>query len=220
MTTTTTTTTAIPAFSTDFSEYNVGDDLADWSDIWSVGNLSWTAQNNGGGDYVAGSKYLKFWRDSGDARTGLTWDDVVGAEDVDIVALFRHNVASMGSNFMTVSARVGGAGGSEDAYMLILGASTITLHKYVAGASTQIATINSTLYGAGDGWVWCRFRVNGENLYGKVWQVSEVEPYDWTITGSDSDLSSGTVGFGQHFWLTRMDCEFFECKSKANNCLK
>lgn len=210
-TTTTTTTTVAPGVGTDFSEYDVGVDLSDWSDIWAQGQLDYTAQNNGGGDFVAGSKYLKFWRSGGDARSGLTWDDISGEADVDIVALFRHNIASLGVNFMAVSARVGGSGGSENAYMLIVEAANIKLHKYVGGVSTGIATIPSTLYGAANGWIWTRFRVNGENLYGKVWAVNEVEPDDWTITGSDAELESGTVGLGQHFWLTRMDVEYFEC---------
>jgi hypothetical protein len=192
-------------YSTDFSEYSLGSNLSDWSDFWSTGDFTWEPENNSG-TYAVGSKWCYF-NASASSRKVVTWDDIGSVSDVDILMLVKGTAT--GSGGYRVFARVNGTSGNEDGYFFTVTSTAMNLHKYVGGVSTSIQSSNfsafaSTLY-------WMRFRVNGTDLKGKIWNVDCVEPNDWHIEGTDASLASGAVGFASFLSTIDLRVDFFEC---------
>lgn len=69
---------------------------------------------------------------------------------------------------------------------------TFRIEKNVAGtqslvASSAISTTTGTFY-------WVRLRGVGNNLYAKFWADGSGEPSTWTLTATDSSLTSGQYG--------------------------
>jgi hypothetical protein len=68
-----------------------------------------------------------------------------------------------------------------------------SINKTVAGTSTTLvsATFTPTL----GTFYWIRGRVQGSNLYAKIWQDGTSEPSAWTLTTSDTSIT-GAGGYG------------------------
>jgi len=77
-------------------------------------------------------------------------------------------------------------------YKAYLEGSHLVVQKKVSGTTTTIAT---TSFAATAGTSYSvRFRVVGATLTAKAWASSNTEPTNWTITASDSSLTSGNCG--------------------------
>lgn len=114
-------------------------------------------------------------------------------KDAELLARFQSSVtASCSMGFTT---RYTATNNQYTARLTTNGASgSILIKKNVSGTSTTLVTQTITLNGST--WYWLRFRVQGSNLYAKVWADGSGEPNAWTIVASDTALSAaGNVGF-------------------------
>jgi hypothetical protein len=81
---------------------------------------------------------------------------------------------------------------SNNWYRAYINGSKLVLQKRVNGTTT---TIGSTPFTAVGGTSYSlRFRVVGTTLYARVWQTGTTEPVSWTVTVTDTSLSSGYCG--------------------------
>jgi hypothetical protein len=81
---------------------------------------------------------------------------------------------------------------TNDWYKAYLDGSSLVVQKKVNGA---YATIGTAPFAATAGTSYSlRFRVVGTSLYAKAWASSSREPTAWTVTGTDSSLTSGNCG--------------------------
>lgn len=81
-------------------------------------------------------------------------------------------------------------------YKAYIDGHTLFIIKKVNGTLTNLNTTNftanaNTLYTL-------RFRVQGNTLSAKVWNTTNSEPTNWTITTTDSSLTSGFTGLRTH----------------------
>ena len=77
-------------------------------------------------------------------------------------------------------------------YKAYLDGTTLVVQKKVGGTNTIIGTAS---FAATSGTSYSlRFRVVGTSLFAKAWASNTTEPTGWTVTGTDSSLSSGSCG--------------------------
>jgi len=79
-------------------------------------------------------------------------------------------------------------------YATIDNGTTAEIGKDVAGVFTVIASVSFT-YTAATAY-WLRFRLIGTGLFLRVWADGSAEPNTWTVTTTDSALTSGQFGVG------------------------
>jgi hypothetical protein len=196
-------------YSTNFSEYTTGVNLSDWTDYWSAGNFTYQAAVNSG-TYKVSTKWCNFNSSTAHGRRVLTWDDVGSVADVDILVKIKQN--GLTNNGSRTYARVSGSAASENAYLVAVagGLQKVTIGKYLAGVSSNLAQITAFTQHTTDEY-WVRFRVNGTSVKAKIWAEDAVEPNDWLLETTDSDLSSGYCGIGNYDSTQDFYCDFFEC---------
>ncbi|TDC58587.1 hypothetical protein E1281_01155 [Actinomadura sp. KC345] len=69
----------------------------------------------------------------------------------------------------------------------------IGLTKTVAAATSAVTAATATaLTHTTATWYKVRFRILGTSLMAKIWEADDDEPAAWTVTGTDSDLTTGT----------------------------
>ena len=190
-------------YTTYFSEYTIGNSLSDWSDYWSVGGITYLAEANSG-TYKVGTKQVDFVATTAGDKS-LTWDDIGSVSDVDVLAKVKTGSASPS---LQILARVSGAYAARNSYYFLLWSGGASIGKKVAGAGSALLSKTFVVYSDIEYWV--RFRVNGTNLKARIWAVDAVEPNDWLLETTDSDLSSGHCGLG-HVSAKNFKCDFFEC---------
>lgn len=83
---------------------------------------------------------------------------------------------------------------NNDFYYGVLVSGTVAIGKDVAGSFTTL-TSTSFSYSTAN-FYWLRFNLSGSTLKLKVWQDGTSEPGSWTVTTTDSSLSSGGYGLG------------------------
>lgn len=174
-----------------FSEYPDGSP-ADWTDFWGTGDFTATVEANAG-DIDFGTKWLKY-ETNADDRSVLTWDDLGNMSDVCVVAKIRAISTSV-SGFR-IYLRVGGTAADEDAYFVYVGASIFRIQKYKDGAPTALDSEDFSTFVNKEYWV--KFQVIGTALKSKIWEADSVEPEDWILEATDSDIASGAVGIGAY----------------------
>jgi uncharacterized protein DUF5047 len=82
----------------------------------------------------------------------------------------------------------------------VAGAVAVKISKFTGGAETELAAANpipGLTYTAGQRWA-VHTRAVGQRVQIRVWPDGEVEPTTWHLTVSDTDHTSGSVGFW--FW--------------------
>jgi len=95
--------------------------------------------------------------------------------------------------------------GTFNGYYLLATGQNIQILKFFGGGFTALASesveiLVDTFYNM-------RFRVNGNNLFGKIWVKGTEEPVAWTLTATDSDIpGSGEIRTGGA--LADIDFEF------------
>jgi hypothetical protein len=164
----------------DFEDNTVGNVPSGWTVQWGTG---FTVQE------LDSQKSLRHVHTS-DQRNGLAFVDAGAFSDGEIYCEIKQATGS-NPNFGLVFC-LGGSGGAESAYQLVNFGTTFRIGKYVNGTFTSINTATITAL-AVDTWYCTKFKKDGNNLYGKLWQKGTTEP-DWQVTGTDSSLSSGYVG--------------------------
>ena len=200
-------TTEIPqVHETDFSEYGLGVP-GDWTERWGT----WTTksvQANADADTM-GSKELALDGPIND-RVAYSWDDIGSVTDVDVLMKFRS--ASVGQYDVIIHVRGSGANGSEQAYNFTLGSTAeVAVRKFVAGASTTLVTaeVDTPIYN--NSVYFLRFQVIGTSLKAKFWSLELMEPEEWLLETTDSDISSaGWVGVGDYSGYG-FEVDYFGC---------
>lgn len=163
-----------------------------WTPQWESrhGNYSIVETDSSNGDAL-----LALDPDSG-GRHFLSWDRVGEATDVEIVVLTR--VVSNDDIFTSWCrpiVRAGGDAGSEEGYFTDVKPDTIRIRKYTGGELTTLAESNTDRNV--DRWFYLRFRVEGDQLKVRQWDLGDVEPTTWDVETVDEEISSsGLVGIG------------------------
>lgn len=104
--------------------------------------------------------------------------------------LVRLNPADTTSNIGTVARFVD----SNNFYYGVLVGGVARIGKDVAGSFTTLAS-TSVSYSSGN-FYWLLFNLISTNLKLKFWADGSTEPGAWTVTTTDSSLSSGGYGLG------------------------
>jgi hypothetical protein len=120
------------------------------------------------------------------------------AADVDVVGLVMAAAATGGNNHGGIGARILGASGSEEGYVVTLRSTAdvgtgFRLIKYSAGA---ITTVNTYTYAwTAATWYFMRLRCTGTTIQGRIWTPGSAEPATWHINVTDSTVTAaGRVG--------------------------
>lgn len=188
-------------YSEDFASKTLGAVPSGWTPRWNTADTTWAVTEGG----LVGGRFVRMTSSTTDRRL-LSWDAIdadANRADVELLVLWR---SSRNTSFqLYLNARASGEAGNETAYSAILqGGADLQLYRFLNGASSQI---NSAVYSwAADTWYWTRFRVNGTSLQAKIWEEHEPEPVDWTVEGTDSQISDpGWVGPGGNYVLGDKD---------------
>ena len=182
---------------TDFSEYTTGVAATDWTERWSSSKI--TSEIIKSGDAYEIGKALKVMC-SASVRQLLSWNVLDGIADLDITMIYRNNDVS--DDIGRVYARCSGSLGAEYGYYVVCTESSLLLVKYVNGTPTIITSVSIVTYDAS---LYCvRFRVVGNSLKVKFWGGFQLEPYDWSLSATDNDISAGgwagVGGFGADYF--------------------
>ena len=194
-------------YQTDFSEYTSDVQPSDWTERWNSGNGTALARSGAATTYI-GADYLEM-----DVTTNgtylVSWDDIdADAERQDSEVLIRVRTPTQPSLSTSwwagVVMRGSGSIGSDAAgyAFYIHEEDRIQISRFSSGTSTFVAGEfvtymwgdGSAVYDA-DEWIWMRCRVNGSNLYMKVWLDGMDEPDLWTLETTDTNITGdGWVG--------------------------
>lgn len=199
-------------YSTDFTEYTLDTDLSDWTLNWNT-NATYEAVTNSDPLKVSAVK-LDLTSTVASARKVLTWDDIGSVADTDILVKIKVG-STLETNGLRIYARVSGGVSSENAYFVSIKPEILTIDKYVAGASSAIASSDFDLSANNEFWI--RFRVNDTSLKARIWAVDTVEPNDWMLQGTDSSLTTGNCGLGFYELNQTLYADFFECVTGGNS---
>lgn len=203
-------------FQTDFEEYTPDVQPSDWTEQGATADSEWVVRDDG---QSPTDQHLEHTRTGADARRALSWDAVDGdadRDDVESLVKFRSS-STTGFQFYFRLRGSGGAG-SETAYNLIQSNTNLLLHKYVAGASTNLDSTANTI--SADTFYWIRFRVNGSTLKGKIWQDGDPEPGTWGVEDTDTDITGvGFAGLGSFESTGVRDYDFFSVATNGETAL-
>jgi hypothetical protein len=96
-------------------------------------------------------------------------------------------------------------------YMAALRVNSDDVVIYRIDAEATWVNLNSAALSlAVDTWYWARFRLNGNNLYLKVWADGSAEPGGWTVTTTDSDYDKGFTGLMKRNSTGTRWCDYLE----------
>lgn len=188
-------------FLTDFSEYTVDQQPADWTQHFYNGTFQTKGTTGEGG------KSLRFYMGSGTSQPyGLYWNDVdtpAGAQEV----VYRVQHSLSGSSGHAGGALLRGKDAGQlngDGYELYYYRQNTSSGYFVVGkvtnsSFTQIGNFSTdTNYGENT-WFWVRFRAEGSTLYFKHWADGAAEPASWTASWTDTTYANpgfcGTTAF-------------------------
>lgn len=179
-------------YSTKFLEYTLNAQPTGWTKRW---NTSSTIEVRS----VLGTIALRETH-SGDADAILSWGTVGTPTNVEVLVKMRTSARDWYQNGIYV--RGSGGSGSKNGYYFQMfengsGDSGLVIEKWVSNSYSAIS--GETISWSADTWYWVRFQVSGSTLRAKIWEDGSSEPGSWTITGSDSSISSGGwVGLGSY----------------------
>ena len=123
------------------------------------------------------------------ANSSGAYDAVLGPSATDAEVLFTGSTSSFTKNDVGALLRWTN---KSNWYRAYINGTQLVVQKKVSGTVTTLSTASfaataNTNYSI-------RFRVVGTTLYAKAWVTSGTEPSGWTITTTDSSLSSGQCG--------------------------
>ena len=155
-------------YSTYFEEYGTGSPPSDWTERWHTGNISSNVEvcdcSDSLKEYPSQSNHLVISMSSAE-RAFLSWNDVDGNADVEILVLVGRWTSVINGD-VRFFVRGSGTDTTEEAYFLRI-SSLVSLHKYVNGSSSAIGSSLDIISNANDS-RWIRFRINGTSLKAKI----------------------------------------------------
>jgi hypothetical protein len=150
--------------------------------------------------YFDSGQSALFEKQTSDAYTFWSWDQLLVTTNVEVLALVRPTAQSdyfRGGVF----ARGDGSVGSEDGYAFLLSQTAagamdqVTVLAFDNGLVTVVGTASFSW--ALDTNYWLKLKVRGTSIKARAWAQSSSEPTTWHINTSDSSVSAG--GFGGVF---------------------
>jgi len=186
---------------------------SDWTDVQTEFTGGGTDYNSADYQHVSDSSYTggAYVEKTGPATNSYVYEDT----DIGVVAdqeVYLSLPDEGPNNRNPVSLRLDTTNNVSYALYTTAGAKsdawTDVIIEYTSAGSTdtQLATATHPDNGGSTtGWDY-RFRANGTDLKAKLWQTGTTEPSSWTLTTSDSSITSGyTAVFGYSFPITTCD---------------
>lgn len=109
------------------------------------------------------------------------------ATSADAEIVCRVAVTSL-NDVLAVQARYSVSGGNVTCYKFLFYTGGIHINKSINGANSNLANFNMSI--STNTFYWMHFWVQGSNLYGKFWQDGTAEPKSWTISATDSSITT------------------------------
>lgn len=181
-------------YSTDFSEYELGQAPADWTPIWQGEDNDWTVLDE--------PRRLQHIADSG--RRALT-SDAVGEiyGDAEVFGLVRGS--EVHETLFQIGFHMSGSPSSENAIYVDArmpdassGANSLRIMQWRGGASNTLGTTTLPFTVEEDTWYRVLLQRSGEGLRAKMWPDGEQEPHNWQVVVSNTNMYGGKVGVS-HF---------------------
>lgn len=176
-------------YTTDFSEYTIGQSPSDWTSRWDDTRSYIVSE-------VESNPALVI---SGGSSSGspsvFTWDvldDVPGKEDFEIVYRFSYPTGSDGDGGAAL--RVGGSLGNHSGYIFSETNNFRFSIKFLDGSLSFLGNQFTPLLMDGT-WYIARVRIVGGTFQYKWWLEGDTEPEAWALTVNDSDITTGHIGF-------------------------
>lgn len=170
-----------------------------FSETWDASG-SYAVQSDTG----ASDDYWVEYSAGSDGRYALLWSDKSELTDQEV--LIRQQTTRTDTD-TTPSAVIRGdtrSAGNEHGYVAQVNHKNgkINILKYVDGNATVELATGTKSELATTSFVWIRFGVEGTNLKVRFWVDGNGEPSSWDLEISDSDISSGYVGFRDFHSMT------------------
>lgn len=174
-------------FYTDFSGYSTGS-FPQSGDDWTVEYPDDKSYSVVSDQSAEGSQIIRVSLGQFEGRDVISWDSKNGS-NVEVVVKTRANADDVLSG---PSLRGGGGAESSTGYFIRadIDPNNVSIRpndRSAAIASTSISLSSNT-------WYWIRFRANGNDLKGRVWEDGNSEPSAWDIELTDSDYDQGWSG--------------------------
>lgn len=117
----------------------------------------------------------------------LSWDDLDGLVNVDVLML----VGNINDDNEAIRLVVRGSGteAHENGYFVYI-SNAYYIAKLIDGSKTNLSSVLYLQTRADQGY-WWRFRVQGNTLKCKFWNIWTIEPDEWHLECEDSDIPGG-----------------------------
>lgn len=192
-------------FFIDFNNYNdINELLQDWTPRWDSSSSHWSLTT------LNDRKVISQVTLGTSLRTLLSYNDVDGSGDIEILAKFMSTDVSLSST-PQLRVKASGTGTSETGigwyYVNILNKHTIFCYRDATSSENKnnIALIDFIA----NTWYCVRFRiVGGITTYIKIWESSQLEPSDWqdsftfnsAFTGDWNGIGAFNSNVGIRYW--------------------
>ncbi len=181
---------------TDFSEYAVGAQPADWTSRFVTSGVTYSVESSGMPSGPVGGQALLIHKTT-QSRHLITWDTIGSVADVEIVARWARMSAVPTTSVLAGGAgRASGAAASETLYTEAPEPDgTYGIRKYASGVQQFLSAVADYAPAIG-AWNWSRLRISGTTIQAKQWLDGAPEPGGWTGSVTDSTITvAGWVGF-------------------------
>jgi len=183
---------------TDFGSNDVGIAPSDWTRSWNSG--TWTTRVVSDTTGVSGKTFTIEVSGTALALMGFSWRRVQSSfQDGEILGIAKMNTGTAVTSGARFVARGSGINGSQSGYVAYIKGTeanrgSICVGRQSLSATTEIACSTPDVILTGT-YYRVRFRVQGTNLSAKIWMDGTPEPAAWSVTGSNSAITSpGWVG--------------------------
>lgn len=192
-------------YSTNFSEYTSGSKPSDWTRRFTGANNVWTVENVSG---ATGGKVLRHNTGISDENLEiLTWDDVDADAARDNVEILVRARIVTGGEKLPWESQLGPIARTTPTFEGV-SAGHDREQQRISEAGVNVVTQADSPLTEGDTWYWINERVNGGNLYSRIWKDGETKP-DWQLTSSNyQNTSVGSVGVWR-FYSTKIEYDVF-----------
>jgi hypothetical protein len=181
---------------TDFSDYTTSSPPSDWTSRWGAFSVNTIVANSD--DDAAGTKKLHIDGPL-DTRTLLSWDLADNILNPDILVKLE-TIGAIQDRHFYLHVRASGATSNESSYHIAIGdslADGIAVRKFVNGTATTLQDADCVITSPIS--LFVRFKINGTSLKAKVWNTDQVEPGEWLLEATDSDITTGGwIGVGDY----------------------
>lgn len=212
---------------TDFSEYDLGVQPSDWTEVFVTSNTDWTVVASADVG-VTNGVVLRHNNAAVQSRHALKWDAIDADEaraTVEIVFKAKHTSGAQvpGEWDLRAMMRASGSAGSETGYVLgrawggSISQARDGILKYDSGDSEYVAAENNRPATTDGAWYWTRARASGTSLMFRRWLDGDPEPSTWDLAGEDSAITAaGWVGLFNFNTISDHDIDCFGVGTAGN----